>query len=290
MASKILVTGASGVAGQATCALLLEEGFEVRLADVSAPPAAFRGLDYQRCDTRTPEDCRRAVAGCDAVVHLAAWHCAHNPPVSDETIWAVNTGGTFNMLQACREAKVKAFVYASSMAYGWWSIYGVTKVTGEDLCRCFHETTGAGVAMLRYHDFVPKPYLDFGSKLLRNGVDARDVAASNVAAVKTALDGRLGLFRSIVHTAHGMPPEVVGDFRELGPDWCEKQLPGARELIRKYNLDLPEKVEQHDLSEAANLLGWKPKIGFVEFLRDLQQRDSSGEDVRALHAPGQLPA
>lgn len=289
MAFKVLVTGASGVAGQATCRLLLEQGFEVRMADVGAPPAAFVGVDYQRCDTRTPADCLRAVAGCDAIVHLAAWHCAHNPPVSDETIWAVNIGGTFNVLQACREAKIKAVVYASSMAYGCGSIYGVTKVSGEDLCRCYHETTGADVALLRYHDFVPKPYLDFGVKLLRNGVDARDVAASNVAAVQAALDGRLGLFRTVVHTAHGMPPEVVSDFGTLGLDWCEKQVPGARELMQKYDLQLPADVEQHDMSEAARLMGWKPQIGFVEFLRDLQERDARGEDVRALWAPGQLP-
>lgn len=289
MTAKVLVTGAGGVAGQATCILLREQGFSVRLADIGAPPSAFREADYQRCDTRTPEDCRRAVEGCDAVVHLAAWHCAHNPPVSDETIWAVNTDGTFNILQACREAGVKAFVYASSMAFGWGGIYGVTKVVGEDLCRCFHETSGASVAMLRYHDFVPKPYLDFGTKLLRNGVDARDVASSNVAAVKAALDGRIQLFRTIVHTDHGMPPEVVTNFGDLGAAWCEEQVPGARELMRKYELDLPSQVEQHDMSEAAQLLGWKPQIGFPDFLRDLQSRDARGEDARALWAPGQLP-
>ncbi len=288
--TKILVTGASGVAGQATVPLLIEAGFEVRMADASAPPASLRDLgEYLRCDTRTPADCARAVEGCAGVIHLAAWHCAHNPPVSDETIWAVNTDGTFNILQACRAEGIKAFVYASSMAYGWWSIYGVTKVTGEDLCRCFFETTGAGVAMLRYHDFVPKNYLEFGTKLLRNGVDARDVGAANVAAVQAALKGDLGLFRSVIHTAHGLPPEVEADFAAHGPDWCESKLPGARDLIAKYGLDLPEKVEQHDMSEAADKMGWKPQFGFLEFLGDLKARDARGEAVRTLHAPGQLP-
>ena len=290
MLNLIAVTGAAGIAGQATVALLREKGHRVRMADAATPPPSVRAMgEFVRCDTRTPADCRGAVEGCDGVIHLAAWHCAHNPPVSDETIWAVNTDGTFNLFQACRAAGVGAVVYASSMAFGWGGIYSLTKVVGEDLCRSYHESAGASVAMLRYHDFVPKPYLAFGEKLLRNGVDARDVGASNVAAIEAALEKRVGLFRTIVHTSHGMPTEVVENFSDLGPDWCETQLPGARDLMLKYELDLPQKVEQHDLSEAAQILGWTPQVGFIEFLRDLQKRDARGEDVRALWAPGQLP-
>ena len=288
--SQVLITGAAGIGGQATVTALIANGHTVKMADASAPPAALREKgEFVRCDTRTPEDCRRAVAGCDGVIHLAAWHCAHNPPVSDETIWAVNTNGTFNVFQACREAGVKAVVYASSMAFGYGGIYSLTKVVGEDLCRSYHESTGASVAMLRYHDFVPKPYLEFGVTLLRNGVDARDVASSNVAAVEAALDKRIGLFRTIVHTDHGMPAEVVNNFRDLGPDWCESQLPGARALMEKYEMDLPHDVERHDLSEAAEKLSWTPRIGFMDFLRDLQGRAACGENVRELWAPGQLP-
>ena len=260
------------------------------MADAIAPPSALRALgEFVRCDVRTPEDCRRAVEGCAGAIHLAAWHCAHNPPVSDETIWAVNTDGTFNLFQACRAAGVSAVVYASSMAFGWGGIYGLTKVVGEDLCRNYHESTGASVAMLRYHDFVPKPYLEFGAMLLRNGVDARDVGAANVAALEAALNKSIGLFSSIVHTDHKMPAEVVADFRQFGPDWCELQVPGARDLMGKYDLELPAQVEQHDLGEAAQKLGWTPQVSFVDFLRDLQAREARGEDVRALWAPGRLP-
>ncbi len=290
MNQTVLVTGASGVAGRATSLLLRERGFTVKMADAAAPPPELKGVgEFVRCDTRTPADCREAVRGCDAVVHLAAWHCAHNPPVSDDTIWAVNTDGTYNVLQAAREFGVKALVYASSMAYGHGGVYSLTKVVGEEMARGFHTMTGAGVALLRYHDFVPKPYLAFGEKLLRNGVDARDVAASNVASVAAALKGDLGVFRCVIHTDHHLPPEVRANFRDFGPDWCESQLPGSRALIEKYDFDLPVEVEQHDLSEAYDKLGWTPQFGFVEFLSDLQTRDSRGDDVRALWAPGQFP-
>lgn len=290
---RVLVTGAAGVAGQAVCRLLLEEGRAemVRGADVFPPREPIPGLEFVRCDTRTPGDVRRAAQNCDAVIHLAAWHCAHVPPVSDETIFAVNVDGTYNVFEACREQSVKAVVFASSMAYGFGSVYSVTKVLGEDLWRAYGQITGASVALLRYHDFVPKPYLDFGMKLLRNGVDARDVASATVAALYAAADRRFERFMTIVHTNHQMPPDVVQNFQEHGRAWCDAQVPGAGALLEKYGLldNLPTRVEQHDLSEAQRLMDWQPQIGFVAFLRDLQRRDAAGEDVRALWAPGQLP-
>ncbi len=290
MAMKVTITGAGGNAGQAVSRLVAEAGFEVRMADMVAPAPDVASLgEFVRCDTRTPTDVQRAVAGADAVVHLAAWHSAHRPPVSDATIFAVNVDGTFNVLEACRAEGVGALVFASSMAYGWRGVYAVTKVLGEELCRAYHEMTGASVVVLRYHEFVPAPYLEFGPRLLRNGVDRADVAAATLAALRATLERRAGLFCTIVHTDHGMPPEVVEDFRRLGPEWCEARLPGARGLIEKYALELPERVEQHDLSEAARVLGWKPSVGFLDFLRDLKEREARGEDVSALRVPGELP-
>jgi nucleoside-diphosphate-sugar epimerase len=283
------VTGAAGNAGQVVCRELATAGWDVRMADVMPPPAAYADCgEFVRCDTRTPGDVRQAVEGCDAVVHLAAWHCAHVPPVSDATIFAVNVDGTYNVLEACREAKVKGVVYASSMAYGWGSVYSVTKVIGEDLCRMYHETTKTPVAMLRYHDFVPKSYLAFGAKLLRNGVDRRDVATATVASLKAAVEGSLGLFLTIVHTDHGMPSEVIADFQAHGLEWCEAQVPGSVRLLQKYGISLPERVEQHDLSEAAAHIGWRPAVNFCSFLEDLKRRDAAGEDVEKLWTPSDL--
>jgi nucleoside-diphosphate-sugar epimerase len=288
---KVLVTGASGNGGQAVCRALLNAGFTVRMADVFPSPAEdLKEVEFLRCDTRTPADVRRAVEGVDAVIHLAAWHCAHNPPVSDDTIFAVNVDGTFHVLEACRQGGIKSIVFASSMAFGWGSVYSVTKVIGEDLSRAYHEMTGASIVMLRYHDFIPRPYLKFGARLLRNGVDRRDIASATVASVKAALEQRVGLFRTIVHTNHGMPEEAIHDFRKHGPDWCEIHVPGSRQLLERYNIPLPEQVEQHDLSEAERVLGWKPIVGFLDFLRDLKARDERGIDVTKIWVPSELPS
>lgn len=290
MAMKVVITGAGGSAGQAVSRLVAEAGYELRMADMVSPSPEVASLgEFVRCDTRTPTDVQRAVQGADAVVHLAAWHSAHRPPISDATIFAVNVDGTFNVLQACHAEGVGAVVFASSMAYGWGSVYSVTKVVGEELCRAHHEMTGAAVAMLRYHEFIPAPYLEYGTRLLRNGVDRSDVAAATLAALRATLERKVELFCTIVHTNHGMPPEVIGDFCRLGPQWCEQQLPEAQALIEKYGLELPERVEQHDLSEAQSVLRWRPHVGFLEFLRDLKDRDARGEDVRGLIVPGELP-
>ncbi|MCY9659197.1 NAD(P)-dependent oxidoreductase [Paenibacillus chondroitinus] len=288
---RVLVTGAAGNGGQAVCRALVHAGYTVRMADIMPPQADdLRDLEFVRCDTRSPGDVRFAVQGMDAVVHLAAWHCAHNPPVSDETIFAVNVNGTFHVMEACKQAGIQAIVYASSMAYGWGSVYGVSKVIGEDLCKTYHEMTGASIAMLRYHEFIPRLYLEFGARLLRNGVDRRDVAEATVASVKAVLEKKVGLFRTIVHTNHGMPLDVIQDFKKNGPAWCESQVPGAIQLLNKYEIELPEQVEQHDLSKAEEILGWKPRYNFLEFLKDLKARDEKGIDVHNLKVPSEIPA
>lgn len=285
----MLITGAAGNAGSVVARHALAAGFDVRMADLAPPADDLRDVEFLRCDTRTPADVDRAVRGCDAVVHLAAWHCAHEPPVSDETIFAVNVDGTFNVVQACARHGVSSVVFASSMAYGWGGVYSVTKVIGEDLWRMHHEATGASVALLRYHDFVPKPYLAWGAKLLRNGVDRRDVASATVAALCGVVDHKVDLFRTIVHTNHGMPDSVATDFGTHGSAWCEEQVPGSAALIDRYEITLPERVEQHDLTEADRLLDWRPRYRIVDFLIDLRQRDARGEDIRSLWAPGQTP-
>jgi nucleoside-diphosphate-sugar epimerase len=288
---KVLVTGAAGNGGQAVCRALMQAGYSVRMADIMPPIADdLRELEFVRCDTRSPGDVRLAVQGMDAVVHLAAWHCAHNPPVSDETIFAVNVDGTFHVMEACKQAGIQSIVYASSMAYGWGSVYGVSKVIGEDLCKTYHEMTGASIAMLRYHEFIPRPYLEFGARLLRNGVDRRDVTEATVAAVKAVLEKKVGLFRTIVHTNHGMPTEVIQNFKKEGPAWCESQVPGAIHLLNKYEIELPEQVEQHDLSGAEEMLGWQPRYNFLAFLKDLKARDEQGIDVTNLKVPSEIPA
>lgn len=86
---RVLITGAAGNAGRAVARLVAGAGYDIRMADTVPPPPGVAALgEVVRCDTRTPADARTAVEGIDAVIHLAAWHSAHTPLVSDATIFA----------------------------------------------------------------------------------------------------------------------------------------------------------------------------------------------------------
>jgi hypothetical protein len=86
-----------------------------------------------------------------------------------------------------------------------------------------------------------------------------------------------------------MPEDVRSAFSTRGAAWVEAQVPGATALLERHGIAFPDEVEQHDLAEAADVLGWRPEHDFLEFVRDLQRRDAAGEDVAALRAPGRIP-
>ena len=105
-----------------------------------------------------------AVKEADMVVHLAAlWllQCHEFPRAAFD----VNVRGTFNVLEACRDANIERLVYSSSASvygnaqftpmtedhpYGNETFYGATKIAGEHMCRAFHHRYGLSYAGLRY--------------------------------------------------------------------------------------------------------------------------------------------
>ncbi len=107
---------------------------------------------------------RSAFDGADGVFHFAAlWllQC-HDYPRS---AFDVNVRGTFNVLEACVEAKVKRLVYSSSASvygdavsepmdedhpFNNKNFYGATKIAGEAMARSFHHRYGLNLVGLRY--------------------------------------------------------------------------------------------------------------------------------------------
>ena len=168
---KILVTGASGNAGEAVSRLLTaDESLSVRRADVAPPPGGTpAGAEFVRCDTRTPDDARRAVEGVDAVIHLAAALTSRGAAEPDFV--RSNVMGTYSLLAALRDEgrPIERFVYVSSDAVYWaglavparylpvdehhpletGSLYGVTKLAAEELCRTFERAWGLPFAIVR---------------------------------------------------------------------------------------------------------------------------------------------
>jgi predicted dehydrogenase/nucleoside-diphosphate-sugar epimerase len=116
LAKRILLTGATGFIGCRVAEVLsLREGCEVR-ALVHNPGNASRlarlPVDMRMADFGSPEDLRKAVDGCDAVVHCAigtSWG-------QRREIFAVTVDGTRRLAEAALAAGVKRFVHLSSIA------------------------------------------------------------------------------------------------------------------------------------------------------------------------------
>jgi nucleoside-diphosphate-sugar epimerase len=121
-----LVTGGSGYIGALLVQELLQSGHEVRVLDSLlhgqediAAEQEQAGVEVFRADIRDADARSRALAGADAVVHLAAIvgdpACGRDPELSDE----VNVQATRALVADANEAGVQRLVFASTCSnYG----------------------------------------------------------------------------------------------------------------------------------------------------------------------------
>jgi UDP-N-acetylglucosamine/UDP-N-acetylgalactosamine 4-epimerase len=176
---KILVTGGAGFIGSNLCDALLEEGYQVVCLDNFATGkkeniqhllanAIFTLIEG---DIRNIDDCKKAVEGCDYVLHQAALGSVPRSIKDPITSNDVNVGGFLNMLVAARDAGIKRFVYAaSSSTYGDskalpkvedeigkpLSPYAITKYVNELYADVFAKTYGMQCIGLRYFNVFGK--------------------------------------------------------------------------------------------------------------------------------------
>jgi UDP-N-acetylglucosamine 4-epimerase len=181
-----VVTGAAGFIGSNLVEALLKlgqrvtgldnfaTGHEVNLQQVKELVSAdqWRRFEFIRGDIRELEDCRRACAGADFVLHQAALGSVSRSIEDPLATNATNVGGFLNMLVAARDAKVRRFVYAaSSSTYGDHpglpkveeqigkplSPYAVSKYVNEVYADVFARCYGTESIGLRYFNvFGPR--------------------------------------------------------------------------------------------------------------------------------------
>lgn len=116
-------------------------------------------------DIRNLEDCKKAVAGVDYILHQAALGSVPRSIKDPITSNDVNVSGFLNMLVVARDAGVKRFIYAaSSSTYGDseslpkvedvigkpLSPYAITKYVNELYADIFSKTYGLETIGLRY--------------------------------------------------------------------------------------------------------------------------------------------
>ena len=185
---KITITGGAGFIGSNLTEYFLNKGHQVTCLDNFATghrhniEGFLSNPQYQLIegDIRNLEDCKKAVASADYVLHQAALgsvpRSINDPITSNE----VNVSGFVNMLVAARDAGVKRFIYAaSSSTYGDseslpkvedvigkpLSPYAITKYVNELYADIFSKTYGLETIGLRYFNV-------FGRKQDPNGAYA----------------------------------------------------------------------------------------------------------------------
>lgn len=114
---KVFLTGATGFVGYHVARALAAEGADLRLlVRKSSNLKNLEGIagETHVGDLAAPDSLRAAIAGCDAVVHVAADYRLWIP--DPDAMYRANVDGTRELLRLAREAAVRRVVYTSSVA------------------------------------------------------------------------------------------------------------------------------------------------------------------------------
>jgi UDP-glucose 4-epimerase len=268
---KVLLTGDRGRLGVAARDSLADAGH------------AVSGFDVDRGDIRDASAVRAALAGMDAVVHLAG--LADDRAGAPEDVLTVNLLGTWHVLAGARAEGVGRVVYASSgKALGLLERdpdylpvddahrglpsrpYGLSKWLAEEMCEVFTRDTGISTICLRpvlvldgagYERLgglpeIPEP-VSAASWHLGVFVDVEDVAAAIVASVECEDPGHARLLLCADEIGSERPTAELAAEHLPDVPWRdgEPYEPGSRKALV-------------DCTAGKELLGWKPKHGWLD--------------------------
>jgi nucleoside-diphosphate-sugar epimerase len=269
---RILVTGGIGKVGQAViCELLNSPACEITVLDRT--PGPERGpVKYLVGDIQDLGQVMEAMAGAEAVIHLAA---IHNPNIATTTVtYQTNVVGTFNVHHAAFRLGAKRVVSASSNAIVGWSysdrfmpdylpidedhplrpedVYGLSKEIGETIARSYARK-GLETVMLRPSGVVTPGELenirkDGGRKptgfYAYSYIDVRDLAVAFRLAVERTIPSATILF-------------VVADDSTVAEPLCDLY-PRIMPAIGEKARTLIGNVGSYSNARAKAVLGWHP--------------------------------
>lgn len=288
---RILVTGAAGFIGSHLCERLLKDGnHEVIGLDAFVPttPRRFRErnlsslLRHPRF-TIVEQDLLNAnwvkvLDGVDVVYHLAAipgvrssWGANFPDYVSNNIV------ATQKLLEAVKEITLQKFVYIStSSVYGEksgridesantdpLSPYGVSKLTGEHLCRT-------------YRGFIRKVFEGKKIPVYGDGLQSRDFTyvTDCVEATYSVMNAENVIGETI--NIGGKERATVLETISILEHWFGHSIP----IDKRTNARGEPRHTWADISKAEKLLGYRPKVSLREGLRqeiedlcDLYQTD-----------------
>lgn len=298
---KILVTGADGFIGSHVVEYLTDLGYDVRAFVLynsfsswgwldTLPPHFRQNIDIFAGDVRDSNGVRKAMHGCDAVLHLAALigipYSYHSPDTYVDT----NIKGTLNILQAARDLNVLRVVHTStSEVYGTarfvpmteehplegQSPYSATKIGADQLALSFYRSFGLPVSVLRpFNTYGPRQsaraviptiisQLAAGSRQIRLGAvhPTRDFSyvLDTVRAFKAVLASEAAVGQ-VLNGGSGFEISV-GDTARLIAErmGIEMEIVCDTERLRPKDSEVGRLFA--DNSRLRALTGWQPEYG-----------------------------
>jgi nucleoside-diphosphate-sugar epimerase len=299
--SRFLVTGGAGFIGSHIVDRLVQKNHVVRALDNFSSgrrqnlDKAINKIELLKADIRSPHACIRATKGIDFVLHQAALRSVPKSFDNPREYNEVNINGTLNLLEASSKNKVKCFVFASSSSvYGDIdkfperegflprpiSPYALTKLAGEHYCKIFSRYHGLHTVALRYFNvFGPRQSLDdeyavvipkfitciLGNKstpIYGTGRQSRDftyvdnVVDANILAAKKAI-----FTGEVFNIASGRDYTILELVKQLNKIMKKDVRP---KFLSKRPGDVFRTLS--DLTRSKRILGFRPKIGFIEGL------------------------
>ena len=288
--SVVLVTGGAGFIGSHVVDQLLLAGHTPRILDRHRS-RYHSDVEAVVADIRKPAAVRRAMRGCDAVVHLAASADVGEVAAAPADAEMVNTRGTLNVLEAARELGVGRVVYASTI----WvysdveadtvdedsplvaptHVYSATKLAGELYCRSYGRQYGLDCTILRFGipygpraraaavlpSFVGRALrgepltIAGGGEQTRRFVYVEDLAEGVVRALESATPGR----------TYNLVGDESVSVREVAE--TVRDLVGDVELVDVEGRAGDLGTIEVSGARAAAELGWRPRTRFREGAR-----------------------
>ena len=298
-----LVTGGAGFIGSHIAAALMAGGARVRVIDDLSTGHRENieeiggDLDFIEGSVADEALLKKALDGVEVVFHEAAIPSVPRSVEEPRQTHIASVDGTFSLLVAARDNRVRRVVYAaSSSAYGDQptlpkseqmlpdplSPYAVAKLVGEYYCQVFTRVYGLETVSLRYFN-VFGPRQDPGSQysgvvsrfistllsgeqpvIYGDGEQSRDFTyIDNVVAANLSAAASKEASGKVINVANGERITLNELLSEL------KELTGKQDVTAEYREARVGDVRHSlaDITLAQKFLGYESKVGLREGLQ-----------------------